>query len=120
MKCRDLILDKGRIIVTTPNAKALHKRVGDLMKLSLPYELSYTDNEQGHKQVFDMNLLEAFVRGVGFKIVHKQGLMLKPLPSSMMWDLLDEKMLEAFWEIGRDPAMIDYCSSIMIVGEKKE
>lgn len=117
--CHSRLSDHGRIIVTTPNARSLHKRVGDWMGLSVPYGFSHTDNEQGHRYVFDMILLEAFLRIQQFNIIHKQGLMLKPFPSSMMWDLFDVKILDAFWEMGHDPKLIDYCSSIMIVGEKR-
>jgi SAM-dependent methyltransferase len=118
-KCYDDLRDNGVLIVTVPNALSLHKRVGELMGISNAYALSATDELNEHKHIFDQYKLGAIMQGAGFEIVAIRGLMLKPFPSVMMQDMLDEQWFRAFWEIGKGPALVDYCSSIMVVGEKR-
>ena len=109
----------GTLIVTCPNALSLHKRIGEISGLSEPYKLSVTDLAQNHKHIFDRLKLETLVRAAGFEIEVSKGIMLKPFPNAMMTDLISRRFADALYEIGKDPALTDYCSSIMVVARKR-
>jgi 2-polyprenyl-3-methyl-5-hydroxy-6-metoxy-1,4-benzoquinol methylase len=113
------LYDSGRLILTCPNALSLHKRVSEIAGLSEPYKLSATDLMQDHKHIFDRLKLETLVRAAGFEIEVSKGIMLKPFPNAMMADLISRRFADALYEIGKDPALTDYCSSLMIVARPR-
>jgi 2-polyprenyl-3-methyl-5-hydroxy-6-metoxy-1,4-benzoquinol methylase len=113
------LYDSGIVIITCPNALSLHKRVSEIAGLSEPYKLSATDLMQDHKHIFDRLKLETLVRAAGFEIEVSKGIMLKPFPNAMMADLISRRFADALYEIGKDPALTDYCSSLMIVARPR-
>lgn len=119
MGCRKIIHKTGLLIITCPNALSLHKRIGDAMRLSEPYKLSVTDEMQHHKHTFDRETLRALLIATGFEVVVENGIMLKPFSSAQMNKYLDSQWHDAFYEIGKDPYLIDYCSSLLMVGRKR-
>jgi len=117
--CYELLNFGGRIIVTVPNALSLHKRLGDFMGLSKPYELSATDESANHKRTLDRDILRSVMRATGLDIIVEKGIMLKPFASAQMAKYLDSQWHDAFYEIGKNEDLIDYCSSLLMVGEKQ-
>jgi len=118
--CRKKLLSDGTLIVSVPNALSLHKRLGDLLGLSTPYGLSATDIATGHHHVFDHNKLSMMIQAAGFDIIYSRGLMLKPFPSAMMIEHFEEPLFEAFYQISDDPALRDYCASLMFVARPRK
>ena len=110
---------KGTLILSCPNALSLHKRVSEIAGLSEPYKLSATDIMQDHKHIFDRLKLETLVRAAGFEIEVSKGIMLKPFPNAMMHDLISRRFADALYAIGKDPALRDYCSSLMIIARPR-
>lgn len=116
-RCYASLEQDGRLILTVPNATALHKRVGDAMGISKPYKLTNADIEKGHKRVYDMSILETAVRRHGFEIIAIKGVFLKPLSSEMMMQFYSRKLFDALFMVGKE--LSDYCSSILVVGLKR-
>ena len=117
--CRNHLTSDGILIVSVPNALSLHKRLGDLLGLSTPYSLNTTDIATGHHHVFDHNKLSMMIQAAGFDIIYSRGLMLKPFPSAMMIEHFEEPLFEAFYQIGDDPVLRDYCASLMFVARPR-
>jgi 2-polyprenyl-3-methyl-5-hydroxy-6-metoxy-1,4-benzoquinol methylase len=116
--CRNLS-SHGLLILTCPNALSLHKRISEIAGISEPFKPSATDIMQGHKHIFDRLKLEALVRAAGLRIGDTKGIMLKPFPNAMMADLISRRFADALYEIGKDPALTDYCSSLLIVARPR-
>lgn len=116
-RCYESLVDGGKLIITVPNAIALHKRIGAQMGLSIPYRLTEDDHKKGHLRVYDLGFLQVSLRFYGFKIVCAKGIFLKPLSSDMMMKFYSEKLFDALYEVGNE--LPEYCSSIMVVGEKR-
>jgi 2-polyprenyl-3-methyl-5-hydroxy-6-metoxy-1,4-benzoquinol methylase len=116
--CYELLVLGGRIIVTVPNALSLHKRLGDIMGLSEPYKIGASDMLDNHKRTLDRDILRSVMRSAGLDVIVEKGIMLKPFASAQMAKYLDSRWHDAFYEIGKNEDLIDYCSSLLMVGEK--
>lgn len=116
--CYSALNPGGRIIVTVPNALSLHKRIAGHMGLSEFYVLSVTDKMQEHKHLFDRNSLRALMRSIGFEIIVEKGIMVKPFSSAQMAKYLGKRWHDALYELGKDENLIDYCSSLLMVGRR--
>jgi len=115
--CHRRMLKGGRLIITVPNAIAFHKRLGNLMGIAKPYQLTYADLGKGHRRNYDMGYLMGVIGNAGFEIIGQRGIFFKPLPSEMLMEHYDPKLFDALYEMGK--SVPDMCSSIMIVGEKR-
>lgn len=111
-----LLHRKGRIIVTAPNARGLHKRIGKILGMIKSfYELTPADRRKGHRRIYDRNRLVCEVQNAGFRIGHSGGIFLKPLSHRQM-ESWDKRICDALYEMGRE--LPDYCSSIIVVADK--
>ncbi len=118
MACRDAIDINGRIVVTCPNALSLNKRIAETIGLSNSFKLSVTDIRQDHTVLFDRDRMRGLLVATGFEVIVERGIMLKPFSSAQMNKYLSAVWHDAFYEIGKDPGLIDYCSSLLMVGRK--
>ena len=99
--------DDGSLIITVPNSRSMHRRIGTLMNLeSLPTELNQRDREVGNKHCYDRYELRQLLLKSGFTIDNLKGCFLKPLSSSQMENWSDQ-LLRAFLDIGDE--LEDYC-----------
>ena len=106
----------GRLHIVVPNAFSLHRRVAYYMDIIEDvHDFSERDKLFGHKRVYDRETLFQELKRCGYKILHWEGIFLKPLPNAMMMDL-DEKIIRGLYEIGKE--MPDYCAHIYVVCEK--
>lgn len=109
---------KGLIHIIVPNAEALNRRIGKEMgMLKRLDELHERDRRVGHLRVYSRKTLFTDIKAAGLKIVHWDGIFLKPLSDAQMqgWD---EKLLDAFFEVGRE--LPEYCSEIYVECTPKE
>lgn len=114
----NFLAPKGKLIVTVPNAKSLHRRIGHELGL-LPdiCSLSDYDRAAGHKHYYDLDSIKSTLEGVGYKICHTEGLMLKPITATQMHQLgFGEQHVKAFLKLGVEYPEI--ANSILIVAEK--
>ncbi len=114
--CHAMLSPQGRIVVTVPNALALHKRLGKAMGIiEDPYALTPEDPGKGHLRVYDRRRLEEEMTGAGLSLLHSGGYLLKPLSNTQM-ESWDPRIVEALYDVGKE--LPDYCSSLIVVGTR--
>ena len=80
-----LLAKNGRLAVTVPNARSLHRRIGfDAGMLNDMRALSAQDLAFGHKRYFDLSSLTDLLTKCGLTISETKGLMLKPLTTAQL------------------------------------
>ena len=101
-KSREWLAPGGRIIVVTPNATSLHRRLGVKMGLlKTVYDFSERDHALGHRRVYNLEKLSADALAGGFKVVHTQGFQIKILPFSMMAGF-SEPLMKGLFDLADD------------------
>ncbi len=110
------IKPRGRIIITVPNALALHKRLGKEMGLIEDYyKLTSTDKQKGHFKNYDKKLLKKDLSKAGFSSIKVSGFFLKPFSSTQM-EIFSDEVLDGLYKLGK--SYPNLCSSLITVGEK--
>ena len=113
---RNWLRPDGKLHVVVPNAYSLHRRVAWYMDMIKDvHEFSERDKLFGHKRVYDKEMLFKELKDCGYKILHWEGVFLKPLPNAMMVNL-NEKIIRGFYEVGKE--LPDHCAHILAVCEK--
>jgi SAM-dependent methyltransferase len=99
-EARGWLAQDGRVIVTVPNRRSLHRRVGTLMgaERSLDDD-NARDREVGNRRSYDRYELRRLLQDAGYEIAILRGAFLKPLASAQMEGWSDD-LLRAFLEIG--------------------
>ena len=101
------LVPSGHLIVTVPNRRSLHRRIGALIGIERNIdEANARDKEVGNRRSYDRYGLRDVVRGAGFDIVELRGCFLKPLSSAQMQEWPDD-LLRAFHDVGNE--LEDYC-----------
>ncbi|SHK17918.1 class I SAM-dependent methyltransferase [Rhodothermus profundi] len=104
-------------ILTVPNATSLHRRIGKAMGyISYLDQLGPLDYKVGHQRYYDFRSLRHELENNDFEILAMKGIMLKPLPNSMM-DTLSDSYCDALFKIGDE--LPEYCAEIFCVAKKK-
>jgi 2-polyprenyl-3-methyl-5-hydroxy-6-metoxy-1,4-benzoquinol methylase len=95
------VKDSGRIVILCPNANSVHRHIGvHAGMLKSIYSLNATDHKVGHRRVYDIQLLTHDLKKAGLKVTKFGGMFFKPLSNDQM-NKLDNKVIEAFYEVGR-------------------
>jgi len=99
---RKLLKPSGRIFITVPNAKSLNRRLGfELGMIDDIYSLNVNDVAQGHKRQFCKDTLRELLVEHGYRVVHEEGIYLKPLPLGVLKTLENfEGNLQAMLKVG--------------------
>jgi len=93
-------MDKNsKLHILVPNNNSIHRLVGFYAEVDNPFELSKNDINVGHLHSFNLSSLIYLLQKNNFKIIHQEGIGLKPLSNSQM-DKLDNKIQNAFVEMG--------------------
>ncbi len=103
-KYKDFLTPDGSVYIAVPNAASLHRRIGQAAGF-MPdvYELSDYDRRVGHKRYFDLDTLSSMVEIAGYRIIRKEGLLLKPFASAQMNSLnLSQDVLRALLKVGME------------------
>jgi trans-aconitate methyltransferase len=91
---------KGRLIVTVPNCRSLHRRIGALLSIECyPSEPNARDKDVGNLRGYDRYQLRHELCSAGLHPIELRGCFLKPLSSAQISGWSDP-LLEAFLEIG--------------------
>jgi len=115
-RLRDWLTAKGRLLVTIPNSRSLHRRIGTLLGMEThPLAPNSQDIEVGNLRNYDRYQLRHELLTAGLRISELRGCFLKPLSSSQMTDWSDE-LLVAFLEIGDE--LEDYAWFLYAVCER--
>lgn len=99
---RRFLADDGLLFVSVPNARSLHRLLGQAAGL-MPdiYALSQSDRDLGHKRYFDADSFAKLVEDSGYRVTARHGLMLKPLTTGQLQALgLGENFDKALIEVG--------------------
>jgi trans-aconitate methyltransferase len=106
----------GRLLVTVPNSRSLHRRIGTLLGMEPhPTAANDRDREVGNLRPYDRYELRRELQAAGLRIMELRGCFLKPLSSAQMADWSDG-LLRAFLEIGDE--LEDYAWFLYAVCER--
>jgi SAM-dependent methyltransferase len=102
-KAYDWLNVDGICIVGVPNAKSFHRLAAVKMGLlKSEYDLNSRDLELGHYRVYDLVLLKNHLEQASFNIKFESGIFLKFLSNEQIETFLDDKILEAYFELAHD------------------
>lgn len=92
---------KGNMIITVPNGKSIHRRIGvEMGMLKYPTELNEDDIRIGHRRVFTIETLRTVIMQAGLNILKEEGILLKPLSNRQMIDWPDT-LFEAYYALAK-------------------
>ena len=115
--CTQLLSEGGKILSAVPNSHSLHRQAAVRMGLlSNENQLNPTDIKNGHRRVYDYNLLKSHFNEAGVKIIKSGGYWLKTLSNSQINEFYTSKMNEAFFALGEE--FPDIAAEIYIIGTK--
>jgi len=93
----------GVILIDVPNANSLHRQVGVKMGLlKRVTDLNEQDKKIGHRRVYTIDTLKKDIQKAGLKIRKLGGIFLKPLSNKQIEEHWDDKMINAFYELGKE------------------
>jgi len=99
-RLRSWLEPDGRLIVTVPNSRSLHRRIGTLLGMERhPEDSNSRDKDVGNLRGYDRYQLRHALTSAGLHPIELRGCFLKPLSSLQMSEWTDE-LLQAFLEIG--------------------
>jgi SAM-dependent methyltransferase len=113
---KEFLNPDGVIFISVPNAKSLHRLIGNKAGLlQNMYELSDYDLQLGHKRYFDLDILIQLILSCGLKVISKKGLMLKPITGKQIETLnWDATIIDALMDIGEEYPEISNCIYIEV------
>lgn len=113
-KFRDRLNTDGRIFISVPNARSLHRLIGHSAGLlDDMYKLSEYDLQLGHQRLFDLQSVKELVHSSGLQVIRAEGLLLKPVTTAQMDTLnLSEDIMKALCEVGK--AYPDICNAVLV------
>lgn len=116
-KAKTWLTDDGSILVSTPNRRSFHRRMGAYMGFSTnPEEVSETEKATGNIMMYDNYQLRDVLFKSGLNVHFVRGCFLKPFSSKQM-EHWDEKLLNALLAIGNE--LGDYCWFLIAYCTKK-
>jgi SAM-dependent methyltransferase len=94
----------GVALVAVPNARSLHRLVGQAAGLlDDVYRLSSEDLQFGHRRYFDLDSLTETILGAGYRVEAVEGIFLKPVTTGQFAALaLPPEVVDAFFRVGVD------------------
>lgn len=113
-KVKGWLSNKGRLLLSVPNAKSIHRMVAVKMGLlSNEFELNERDHELGHYRVYDLEQLTGQLFDVGLQVESSGGVFLKPLSNGQIENTWSAEMIEGFYETGKE--FPNNCAEIYVV-----
>jgi 2-polyprenyl-3-methyl-5-hydroxy-6-metoxy-1,4-benzoquinol methylase len=110
---RGRLHDGGLLHVSLQNPRSLHRLVGLAMgAIDDLHEVSARGQSYETLRLLDVHQIVDAVSAVGLECVHREGIMLKPLPNELM-SSLPEQVLEGFLAIA--PELPDHCAMNYLV-----
>jgi hypothetical protein len=115
--CATWLSPDGVILAAVPNSHSIHRQAAVLMGLlKKENELNDTDRRNGHRRVYNMPLLQKDFLDAGLKIVKCGGYWLKPEHNTFIDNNWNDKMIDAFLQLGENYPEI--AGEIYIVASK--
>jgi 2-polyprenyl-3-methyl-5-hydroxy-6-metoxy-1,4-benzoquinol methylase len=106
----------GRLIASVPNGLSIHRLAGVKMGfLKCSCDLNDRDLALGHRRVYmPATFREEFTRA-GMRVVHTGGVFFKPLSNQQIEETWTDRMMEGFYELGKD--FPDNAAELYVVAE---
>lgn len=121
---RDWLAPHGHLFVAVPNVRVLSRQLALHMGLIDDlYALSDNDRAHGHLRAYDSPRLQRELEATGYAVVHRCGLMLKPLADFQMDRLYADGLLgpehvEGLYRLGLDYP--ELCSATLCVCRRRD
>ena len=111
---KNYLSKNGKLIIGVPNANSLHRLAAVKMgMLKTQYELNERDKKLGHYRVYDELELRKHIQKAGLYIEHSGGILIKFLSNDQIERFLDEKILDAFYELSN--LLPQYCAIVYTI-----
>jgi SAM-dependent methyltransferase len=106
--------EHSRLHVIVPNVQSLHRRIAWYANfVNRLDEFSERDKILGHKTLYTKERLFNLLNDADYKIIHWEGILLKPFPNHVMLKLsLSEKEIEGLYKVGKE--LPEYCAHIYV------
>ncbi|HZK81152.1 MAG TPA: class I SAM-dependent methyltransferase [Humisphaera sp.] len=92
----------GRMLLGVPNAHSIHRLAAVKMGiLKAPTDLNDRDHALGHRRVYTPTAFRNDVQAANLTILESGGIFFKPLSNKQIQDHWDERMLQGFYELGK-------------------
>ncbi len=109
--------DEGVIVAAVPNSHSIHRQAAVLMgMLESEKQLNERDILNGHRRVYDIEMLKADFIDAGLRIKESGGYWLKPESNAQIDKNWDINMIEAFMKLGEEYPNI--AAEIYVIAEK--
>ncbi|MDH5216541.1 MAG: class I SAM-dependent methyltransferase [Gammaproteobacteria bacterium] len=111
---KKILKPDGKIFIAVPNAKSMNRRLGfEMGIIDDIYSLNANDLALGHKRQFCRDTLRKLIADHGYRVVHEEGIYLKPLPLGILKTVPDfEANLQAMLKVGID--FPDLCVGLLM------
>ena len=120
-RIRSWLSEGGRFFVAVPNANAPSRQIAVKMGL-IEHNATVTEGERlhGHRITYSLDTLESEVRQAGFKVIHRGGVLFKPLANfqldkALELGVISKEFMDGCYALGMQYP--DLCSSIYLVCE---
>jgi len=99
-KTKNWLAADGVLIVTTPNSRSFHRRIGSYLGVvACPEQVNAHEKSTGNISMYDSYQLRNVLTRSGYHVNFVKGCFLKPLSSKQIEDWNDD-LLQAFMSIG--------------------
>lgn len=117
IKAKDLLEEKGKIIIVVPNQESIHRRIGLNMGMIEHLDsLSNRDLLVGHQRVYSLKQLISEVREAGLEVIDYRGFFLKPLSNDKLVSL-SKPTIQALLEIS-DTLPPEQCANLGLICQR--
>jgi 2-polyprenyl-3-methyl-5-hydroxy-6-metoxy-1,4-benzoquinol methylase len=104
----------GKLFLGVPNANSIHRLAAVKMGLlNEPSQLNSRDISLGHRRVYTHETFKNDIIASGLSIQEIGGVFFKPLSNGQIENGWDEKMIQGFFELGKD--FPEYAAEIFAV-----
>lgn len=116
---KNILSEKGRILVAVPNCDSLHRQAAVKMGLLEHVDdMSEKDKLHGHRRVYSMDRLVRNFEDADLHIIKKGGYWLKPISDKQIEESWSAEMLNAFMSLGE--LYPDIAAEIYVIAELKK
>jgi 2-polyprenyl-3-methyl-5-hydroxy-6-metoxy-1,4-benzoquinol methylase len=113
-RVRNWLAPEGRLFLGVPNGNSIHRLAAVKMGLlNDPCQLNERDHALGHRRVYTPQTFRVDVEKSGLTILEIGGVYLKPLSNGQIENDWTEKMINGFYELGKD--LPEYAAEIYAV-----
>lgn len=93
----------GKLLLGVPNGNSIHRLAAVKMGLlDHPCQLNARDHALGHRRVYTPEAFRKDIEAASIAVETIGGVYFKPLPNQQIQDNWNERMIQGFYELGKD------------------